>query len=46
MERAVGTEEADVIGVYAMLGGFVLFATVIGVWDLLAERQGARRSRR
>jgi hypothetical protein len=31
-------------GVYIMLGTFVLFATVVGVWDLLAERQAKRRS--
>lgn len=32
------------MGVYIMLGGMMLFATIIAVWDLLAERQ-ARRSK-
>jgi hypothetical protein len=31
-------------GLYIMLGGMVLFATVVGVWDFLAERQARARS--
>jgi hypothetical protein len=31
-------------GVYIILGGMLLFATFVGVWDLLAERQEKRRA--
>jgi hypothetical protein len=33
-------------GIYIMLGGMVLFATVIGIWDLMAERQRRRQRTR
>jgi hypothetical protein len=33
-------------GIYIMLGGMVLFATVVGIWDLMAERQRRRRHTR
>ena len=32
-------------GVYIILGGMVLFATVVGLWDLFAERQRRREHR-
>jgi len=29
-------------GIYIMLGTMVLFATVVGVWDLIAQRRNRR----
>jgi hypothetical protein len=26
-------------GIYIMLSGMVLFATIVGIWDLVAERR-------
>ena len=33
------------MGVYIMLGGMVLFASLVSLWDLLAERH-ERRARK
>jgi hypothetical protein len=33
------------IGIYIMLGGMVLFATVMGIWDLIGRRQRRRHAR-
>jgi hypothetical protein len=33
-------------GIYIMLGGMVLFASIIGVLDLLGRRQRHREERR
>jgi hypothetical protein len=33
-------------GIYIMLGGMVLFATVIGIWDLIGRRQRRRHASR
>ena len=33
-------------GIYIMLGTMVLFATVVCVWDLIAERQRRRAATR
>ena len=30
-------------GYYILIGGVVLFATVVGVWDLLSRRQNQSR---
>jgi hypothetical protein len=32
----------DMVGYFIILGGVVLFATIVGVYDLLAERQHRR----
>jgi hypothetical protein len=29
-------------GIYIMLGGMVLFATIVGVWDLIGQRRSRR----
>ena len=31
------------VGFFVILGGVVLFATVVGIYDLLAERQHRRQ---
>ena len=33
-------------GIYIMLCGMVLFATIVGIWDLLGERYKQRHSTR
>ncbi len=35
-------KEIAMTGIYIMLGTMVLFATVIGVWDLIGQRQARR----
>jgi len=36
----------DMVGYFIILGGVVLFATIVGVYDLLAERQHRRERER
>lgn len=36
----------DMVGFFIILGGMVLFATVVGIYDLLAERQHRRQRER
>ena len=36
-------KEGLMAGIYIMLGGMVLFATIIGVLDLLGQRQKRRQ---
>jgi hypothetical protein len=31
-------------GLYLIFGGMILFASAVGIYDLLAERQARRRS--
>lgn len=35
-------QEELMIGIYIMLGGMVLFATIVGVWDLIGQRRSRR----
>ena len=42
MGSGTRTEEEPMTGIYIMLGGMVLFATIVGVWDLIGERRRLR----
>jgi hypothetical protein len=39
-------EKKVMTGIYIMLSGMVLFATIVGIWDLVAERRNRRGATR
>lgn len=45
MGRRDRKKEELMAGIYIMLGGMVLFATVVGVLDLLGQRQKRREQK-